>query len=93
LVYKRSIDGGKTWSSLKKLVEIDEKNASNLGYCRHNLVIGNISPVELRNDSKIHPNRIIAPYTRNNFKLWVIYSDDDGLTWHSNHEIPGVSQT
>ena len=87
------MDGGKTWSAIQKLIEIDEKNASTLGFCGHKLVIGNISPVQLRNTSKIHPNRIVAPYTRNNFKLWVIYSDDDGLTWQGNKEIPNVSQT
>ena len=57
------------------------------------MVVGNISPLQLRNDSKKHPGRILAPYTRNNFKLWITYSDDDGITWQGNKEIPNVSQT
>jgi hypothetical protein len=81
LVYKRSYDGGKTWSSLQILVNA---TAEDEGYCNHSLVIGNISPLQLRNDSKKHPGRILAPYTKNNFKLWIIYSDDDGTTWKSN---------
>ena len=62
------------------------------GECGHKLVIGNISPIQLRNDSKF-PNRILAPYTRNNFKLWITHSDDDGVTWTANRAIPNVSQT
>lgn len=67
-------------------------NESDEGECGHKLVIGNISPLQLGNDSK-YPNRILAPYTRNNFKLWIIHSDDDGHTWEGNKEIPNVSQT
>lgn len=63
------------------------------GECNHSLVIGNISPVQLRNDSKKHPGRILAPYTRNNFKLWIVHSDDDGISWQGNRQIPNVSQT
>jgi hypothetical protein len=47
----------------------------------------------LRNDSKKHPGRILAPYTRNNFKFWVTHSDDDGLTWQDNRALPNVSPT
>ncbi len=81
LVYKRSFDEGRTWTAIKTLVSVNE---SDKGECGHALVIGNISPVQLRNDSKFHPGRIVAPYTRNNFKLWITYSDDDGASWHGN---------
>jgi sialidase-1 len=80
LVYKRSVDNGRTWSPLKALIEV---NGNETGECNHQLVIGNISPLQLTNNSK-YPGRIIAPYTRNNFKLWITHSDDDGLTWTNN---------
>lgn len=89
LVYKRSMDEGRTWSPLKTLVEVGENTT---GLCDHKLVIGNISPLQLSNKAK-YPGRIIAPYTRNNFKLWITHSDDDGLTWTNSHEIPNVSRT
>ncbi len=60
------------------------------GECDHKLVIGNISPVQLSNTSK-YPNRILAPYTRNNFKLWVTHSDDDGISWKGNQILEHVS--
>ena len=78
LVYKRSHDNGQTWSSLKKLVEPTDDDH---GECGHKLVIGNISPIQLRNTSKEHPGRILALYSKNNFKIWKVHSDDDGLTW------------
>ena len=76
-MYKRSFDNGKTWSPLKKIVE---NTYEAKGFCGHELVIGNIAPVQLKNTSK-YPLRILAPYTRNNFRIWITYSDDDGLTW------------
>jgi hypothetical protein len=57
------------------------------------LVIGNISPIQLKGNAKKYPARILAPYTRNNFKLWITYSDDDGATWQGNREIPNLNLT
>ena len=90
VVYKRSDDQGKTWSQLRTLIEVLDNES---GECGHNEVIGNIAPVQLRADSLSFPNRILLPYTRNNFKIWIIYSDDDGMTWTGNREILNVSQT
>lgn len=92
LVYKRSTDGGKTWSKLGVLVEV-EGNTTAMGVCGHELVIGNIAPVQLGVDSRYHPNRILAPYTRNNLKSWIIHSDNDGETWTGDREIVGGTVT
>jgi len=55
--------------------------------------IGNAAPVQLGNESKVHPGRILLPYTRNNFKHWLVYSDDDGMTWAGDRELPNMSLT
>jgi len=88
MVYKRSTDGGRTWGPLKLLV--DPPNKDQLGLCGHKLVIGNIAPVQLRNDDKHHPGRILVPYTRDNFKSWIVHSDDDGETFENDREIENV---
>jgi len=92
LVYKRSIDGGRTWSELKVLVEVDG-DPKKQGVCGHDLVIGNVAPVQIEGDASHHPGRILAPYTRNNFKTWITYSDDDGETWSASSEIPHAQYT
>jgi len=84
LVVKRSTDGGRTWGALQKLVEPDPGDA---GVCGHALVIGNVAPVQLNASAKQHAGRILAPHTRNNFKMWIVYSDDDGVTWSETSEI------
>ena len=52
VVYERSEDEGKTWYDLRVLVEA---NHDETGECGHNLVVGNIAPVQLRSDSKRYP--------------------------------------
>lgn len=93
LVMKRSTDRGRTWSDLQVVVEVSEEEQEKTGLCGHKLVIGNAAPVQLRQDSKRHPGRILLPYTRNNFKAWLIYSDDDGITWTGDRELAGMTLT
>jgi sialidase-1 len=92
LVYKRSVDGGSTWGPLTRLVE-PQGDASKLGVCGHSLVIGNVAPVQLGSGSSRHPGRILAPHTRNNFEVWITYSDDDGQTWSTAARVPNVTLT
>jgi len=91
LIYRRSTDGGQTWSVTKKMVNVDG-DPMELGLCGHALVIGNMAPVQLPANSR-YPNRILSPYTRNNFEAWIVYSDDDGQTWEGDRRIPNVTHT
>jgi sialidase-1 len=68
LVYKRSTDGGQTWSKLQVLWT----NSSDIEFN----VVGNAAPVQ---DS--FTGRIWIPMCRNNEEVFMSYSDDDGLTW------------
>lgn len=89
LVVKRSTDGGLTWGNLT-VIGRPHGDSSKLGICGNSLVVGNVAPVQLREDSKHHAGRILAPHTRNNYETWVTYSDDDGVTWSEAKEIPKV---
>lgn len=82
LVFKRSVDGGATWSPLRVLYS----NTS----LRHNVsnVIGNAAPIQLRNAQK----RILVPFCRNNIAMLQTWSDDDGLSWGSPVPIPGATR-
>eukprot|EP00928_Gymnodinium_smaydae_P039255 TRINITY_DN26849_c0_g1_i1.p1 TRINITY_DN26849_c0_g1~~TRINITY_DN26849_c0_g1_i1.p1 ORF type:complete len:607 (+),score=67.53 TRINITY_DN26849_c0_g1_i1:40-1860(+) len=90
VVYKRSTDGGRSWGPLQKLVE---PGAAAVGECGKALVIGNIAPVQLRTNSKKYPGRILVPYTRNNFKHFLVHSDDDGVSFQGDRELAGTSVT
>lgn len=68
LVYKRSTDDGETWSSIKVLRSNSSSSELN--------VIGNAAPVQC--DAT---KRILVPHNRNNREVWMIHSDDDGITW------------
>eukprot|EP01084_Bolivina_argentea_P106604 190718_1 len=68
LIYKRSDDYGKTWSPLKILATNSTINDIN--------VIGNAAPIQC-NITK----RILIPYCRNNKQVFLIYSDNDGISW------------
>lgn len=92
IVFKRSLDGGQTWGALRRLVEVEGDRAK-MGVCGYPLVIGNAAPGQLGLDSMRHPGRILVPHTRNNFEMWLVYSDDEGETWSNATEIKGVTRT
>jgi sialidase-1 len=79
LVIKRSTDNGRTWSPLQILHSNSTNPSTN--------VIGNAASVQDRNSS-----RILMPFCRNNKEAWMMYSDDDGVTWSEPELIEGVTQ-
>jgi sialidase-1 len=80
IVYKRSLDNGKTWSDLQILYR---GNSSNDMYNR----VGNVAPVQLK-----YNQRILIPFCKNNLIVMQTYSDDDGLTFSPAQIISNVTK-
>jgi sialidase-1 len=78
IVYKRSVDNGKTWSDLQILYR---GNSTNNDY---NLV-RNFAPVQLK-----YNQRVLIPLCKKNLILIQTYSDDDDLTFSSPEIISNV---
>lgn len=79
LVMKRSTDNGQTWSALQ-LIQDEYENPT------ASITIGNPTPVVDTTDP-LHPGRIWLPFSRNNDRVFVTYSDDNGATWSDRTEI------
>jgi sialidase-1 len=78
IVYKRSTDNGKTWSTLQVLCK---GNSTSDGYN----IVGNFVPVQLK-----YNQRILIPFCKNNIILMQTYSDDDGVTFSRPEVISNV---
>jgi len=79
LVLKRSQDGGKTWGALQLIQDEWSSPSASVTY-------GNPAPVvDLL--STTNPVRIWLPFTRNNDRVFISYSDDHGATWSDRVEI------
>jgi len=89
LVVKRSTDGGLSWSNASRVAP-PEAHAPTV--CGGPAVVGNAAPVQLARGSH-HAGRILVPHTRNNFAIWSVHSDDDGLSWSSPRELQNVVRT
>ena len=68
LVYKRSLDGGVSWSSLMVLYSNSSLEEAN--------IIGNAAPVQ-----DTTTGTLWMPFCRNNEEVYMTHSDDDGATW------------
>jgi hypothetical protein len=95
LVLRRSTDGGQTWSALQRVAA---PPPGAVGWCQQPNattvrppVVGNAAPVQLANTSAHHPGRILLPHTRDNFEVYLVHSDDDGLSWSSPRLLPNMS--
>ena len=76
-----------------KIQSLYESSTSTFsGICGNALVVGNAAPVQL-SSSSTYPNRILVPHTQNNFHVFQVHSDDDGLTWSDPRRIYNVTTT
>jgi sialidase-1 len=78
LVYKRSLDNGKTWSNIQVIHGGNSTNGSYSGY-------RNVVPIQLK-----YNQRILVPFCRDNLTIMQSYSDDDGVTFSPPQMIPNV---
>lgn len=83
LVMKRSADQGKSWSSLQI---VQESNDFQSLYPETAITVGNPAPVVDLLDPD-HPGRIWLPFTVENDRVYVTYSDDHGQSWSKAREI------
>lgn len=86
IVMKRSVDAGKSWGTL----QVVKDNADFEVYFDPNnlpqVTVGNQSPVVDLADPE-HPGRIWMPFTLENDRVFVTYSDNHGQTWSDHVEI------
>ncbi|MEQ9411412.1 MAG: sialidase family protein [Fuerstiella sp.] len=87
LVMKRSVDGGSSWGTLQVVRESDDFR-SYFAADVPDITVGNPAPVVDLLDRK-HPGRIWLPFTLENDRVFVVFSDDHGATWSANREITG----
>ena len=82
IVLKRSTDQGATWGDLEIVVENDHYRDWD-GLPSTNVTAGNQTPVVDKLDPE-HPGRIWMPFTLENNRVFVTYSDDNGKTWNAD---------
>ena len=85
LVLKRSSDDGKTWGKIEVVQESDDFISLYADKDRK-MSIGNPAPVVDQMDFD-HPGRLWLPFTLENDRVFVTYSDDSGETWSIRREI------
>ncbi|WP_197529150.1 exo-alpha-sialidase [Aeoliella mucimassa] len=84
VVMKRSTDNGDTWGPLQVVIENDHYRGWD-GLPTENVTAGNQSPVVDLLDPQ-HPGRIWMPFTLENDRVFVTYSDDHGKTWQADSD-------
>ena len=97
LVYKRSTDGGNTWSELVLLDRHPETDLDNLKKDRTSAANA-VALVDRSNDRLWLFDTRLVDRELGSFQAWALYSDDAGLNWSKprrirvpRYEVPGKS--
>lgn len=83
LVLRRSSDDGRSWGELQV---VGESSDYQQWYPGRDITVGNPAPVVDLLSNK-HPGRIVLPFTIENDRVAVTYSDDHGKSWSTAREI------
>ncbi len=97
LVYKRSTDGGKTWSPLVLLDRHPDTDVENLQKDRTSAANA-VALVDRTNDRLWLFDTRLVDRSLGSFQAWALYSDDSGVNWSPprrirvpRYEVPGKS--
>lgn len=85
LVMKRSSDLGRSWDELR-IVQDNDDFRELFGEQPPPITVGNPAPVVDETDPE-HPGRIWLPFTLENDRIFVVYSDDHGVNWSPRRDI------
>ncbi|HBE66966.1 MAG TPA: alpha-sialidase [Planctomycetaceae bacterium] len=83
LVFRRSSDDGRTWGRIQVVGESSDYQD---WYPSREITVGNPAPV-VDLISREHPGRILLPFTVENDRVAVTFSDDHGKSWSPAREI------
>lgn len=86
LVVRRSLDGGRTWSEIITVWD-DAGNVCGNPAPVVDRTTGRILLLSTWNDGTDHEREIHARTSKDSRRVFVLYSDDDGLTWSKPREI------